>query len=145
MKFADQDDATSRFEGPFPSSRLAWLNVRIGDVENALMGVVPELRRTVEEIQERAEQRGDAGYLERVKTLVCDKVLQLYRNPSGFTQRSVTVDDVVDSWSSSRPAGSAAITFSADELASVAFEEATSRSVRLVTWTTADRYRYPTC
>lgn len=144
MKFAARADVVNRFEGPFPEGRLPWVDIRVTDVENALMGVVPELRRPLEEIQERAELRNDAGYLDRVKTLVADKVLQLYRNPSGFTQRSITVDDVVDSWSSSRPAGSAAITFSADELASVAFEEGTSRSVRLVTWTT-ERNRFPTC
>lgn len=134
MKFADGNDVTSRFEGAFPSSRLGWVEVRLEDVENALMGVVPELRKPLDEIAERAEQRGDTTYLARVKALVCDKVLQLYRNPSGAYQRSVTVDDVAESWSLSRQATTAAISFSADELAAVQFTECNSRSVRLVAW-----------
>ena len=144
MKFAEPGDVTSRFEGPFPSDRLAWVGVRLTDVENALMGVVPELRKTVEEIQERAEARGDDGYLNRVKTLVCDKVLQLYRNPSGATQRSVTVDDVAESWSVSRPSGSASIGFTAEELAPVLVDDGQTRSVRLVAYPENPR-RLPTC
>lgn len=135
MKFADQADVTSRFEGTFPSDRLAWVDVRIGDVENALMGVIPELRKPLTEIQERAEARGDAGYVDRVITLVCDKVLQLYRNPSGAVQRSQTIDDVSESWSLYRPTSQATISFSSDELASVQFTECSARSVRLVAWT----------
>lgn len=134
MKFADPADVTSRFEGTFPSDRLGWVDVRLEDVENALMGVVPELRRTVEDIQERAEARGDAGYLNRVKALVCDKVLQLFRNPTGAYQRSVTVDDVAESWSLSRQASSATISFSSDELASVWFSDYNTGSVKLVAW-----------
>lgn len=134
MKFADPADVTSRFEGTFPSDRLGWVDVRLEDVENALMGVVPELRRTVEDIQERAEARGDAGYLNRVKALVCDKVLQLYRNPTGAYQRSVTVDDVAESWSLSRQVSSATISFSSDELASVWFSDCNTGSVKLVAW-----------
>lgn len=144
MKFAEPGDVTSRFEGSFPSDRLGWVDIRVTDVENALMGVVPELRKTVEDIQARADARGDGGYLDRVKTLVCDKVLQLYRNPSGAYQRSVTVDDVVDSWSVARPSATAAIAFSADELASVQFSDCTSRSVRLIAYP-EHPHGLPTC
>ncbi len=134
MKFAEPGDVTSRFEGNFPSDRLGWVDIRLTDVENALMGVVPELRKTLEDIQDRADARGDSGYLDRVRTLVCDKVLQLYRNPSGVYQRSVTVDDVVDSWSVARASSTATISFSTEELDSVQFYDGVTRSVRLVAY-----------
>lgn len=144
MKFAEPGDVTSRFEGTFPSNRLAWVGVRLDDVENALMGVVPELRKDVDDIQDRAEARGDAGYLNRVKTLVCDKVLQLFRNPTGATQRSVTVDDVAESWSITRATSAASITFTADELEPILVGEGETRSVRLVAYPEPP-WRLPTC
>jgi len=134
VKFATQEDVTSRFEGTIPSGRLAWVDVRLDDVENALMGVIPELRKPLQDIQDRAEARDDAGYLNRVKTLVCDKVLQLFRNPSGAYQRSETIDDVTESWSVARQVSTAAITFTADELATVQVPDSSAGSVRLVAW-----------
>ena len=133
MKFATQDDVTSRFEGTIAPDRLAWVDVRLEDVENALMGAVPELRRPESEIQARAVARGDESYLDRVKALVCDKVLQLYRNPEGITQKSLTVDDVQETWSLAR-SSQATISFTADELSSVRFSGCGTGSVRLVAY-----------
>lgn len=134
MKFADTNDVTSRFEGTFPSNRLGWVGVRLSDVENALMGVVAELRRPLQEIQDRAEARGDDTYLDRVKSLVCGKVLQLYRNPGGLSQQMKMVDDVQESRSFTRGSSSAAITFDEDELSGILFGEGRARSIKLVAW-----------
>lgn len=97
-KFADQVDVTGRFEGTIPSSRLAWVDLRIGDVESELMFQVPSLRKTVGEIATESAAAGDADRLNRVKSLVADKVLDLYRNPEGpVSQRSTTTPDITTS------------------------------------------------
>ena len=49
-KLIDQEDVTNRFEGTFPDARLDWVKVRIVDVENALMGLVPSLRKPLADI-----------------------------------------------------------------------------------------------
>lgn len=91
-KFADQDDVASRFEGEFPSGRLDWVDVTIFDVENVLMGLVPSLRKTVDEINAQSAEVGDPDRIERVKALVCRKVLDLFRNPDGAVQVSQTME-----------------------------------------------------
>jgi hypothetical protein len=118
-KFAELDDVTSRFEGEFPSDREDWAELRITDAENALMGLVPSLRKTVDEIQADSVARGDLSRLDRVKSLVCDKVLQLYRNPDGSTTRLRTVDDVTESRSWFRNELGGMITFTDEELTGV--------------------------
>ena len=45
-KFVTSDDVVARFEGEFPSGRVAWAKWRIFDVENALMGLVPSDRKS---------------------------------------------------------------------------------------------------
>ncbi len=94
-KFVTQDDVTGRFEGTIPSGRLAWVDTTIGDVESELMYQVPSLRKTLVEIQDESEAAGDADRLNRVKTLVARKVLDLYRNPDGgLNNLSRTTPDV---------------------------------------------------
>lgn len=139
MKFADRDDVVSRFEGTFPSDRLAWVDVRLTDVENALMGAVAELRKPIEDIQSRAELRDDDTYLDRVKSLVCDKLLQLFRNPGGLSQQMQMVDDVQESRSYSRIPSSVGISFTVEELSGIMVCQG-SRSVQLVAWD--DDYRH---
>lgn len=73
-KFVEQTDVTNRYEGDFPSDRLAWVDLRIDDVEADLILMVPSLGVPVDEV--------DPTRLQRVKALVADKVLELYRNPS---------------------------------------------------------------
>lgn len=113
-KFVTVDEAIARYEGDFPSERMDWLQWRIFDVENALMGLVPSLQKPVEDI----ESESDQGRLNRVQSLVIEKVLGFYRNPTGVQQYTVTVDDVTESRSYSRGT-SAGIMFSEDELNSV--------------------------
>ncbi|ANW64012.1 hypothetical protein BCA37_10760 [Mycobacterium sp. djl-10] len=121
-KFATQDDVTSRFEGTIPSNRLAWVTKRIGDVESELMFQVPSLRKSVPEIDAESTAAGDEDRLNRVKSLVADKVLDLYRNPGGpgQVQQSTTTPDITVSrgWNpADRTRGR--VQFSAEELEKV--------------------------
>jgi hypothetical protein len=105
-KFASQADVTGRFEGTIASNRLPWVNLRIGDVESELMFQVPSLRKTVDEITAESTVAGDPDRLNRVKVLVCEKVLDLYRNPGGpTTQHSTTTPDITISraWAAGDP------------------------------------------
>lgn len=101
-KFATQVDVTGRFEGNIPDNRLAWVTLRIGDVEGELMFQVPSLRNTIDQITADSEAAGDPGRLQRVAKLVADKVLDLYRHPDpGETQLTRTMPDITASrtWS----------------------------------------------
>lgn len=126
-KFATQDDVTGRFEGSIPSGRLAWVDLRIGDVEQALMGQVPSLRKTLQEIEDESVAAGDPDRLARVTTLVADKVLELYRHPTGENQLSRGTPDVTisRSWSPSSTRGRVA--FTDDELGAVRLRGRKSR------------------
>ena len=123
-KFADEDDVADRFEGTIPASRSTWLATRIVDVENALMGLVPSLRKPVADIVVDSEAAGDPGRLARVKSLVCDKVLDLYRNPNksvaveSQTMESDTVSRTYAGGFQSRPP-SVSISFTDTELDAV--------------------------
>jgi hypothetical protein len=108
-KFADFDDVASRFEGTIPSGREAWVDTRIDDVEGILMGLVPSLTESVIA----------ADRLQRAKTLVCEKVLHLYRNPDGASQWTNTVDDVTESRTYGKSSTSASVSFTSSELRSV--------------------------
>jgi hypothetical protein len=94
-KFASAEDVTGAFEGTFPTNRLPWVNRRIGMVERELMYQVPSLRKSVDEINAESIAAGDPDRVERVKDIVCEKVLDLYRNPGGArTQHSTTTPDI---------------------------------------------------
>lgn len=96
-KFVTADEAAARYEDDFPSERLPWLKWRIFDVENALMGRVPSLRKPLVDIIAESDEVGDSGRVDRVRSLVIDKVLYSYRNPTGVYQHSQTIDDVTES------------------------------------------------
>jgi hypothetical protein len=81
-RFAERADVVDRYEGVIPSDRLPWVDTRIDDVENVLLGIVPSLEADDSEI--------GPSRLARVKTLICDKVLDLYRNPARLNQQSST-------------------------------------------------------
>lgn len=119
-KFASQADVTSRFEGTIPANRLAWVNVRIGDAESELMGKIPSLRKPINEIIADSVAAGDADRVNRIKTLVSEKVLDLYRNPERASQRSTTTPDITTSraWYASDPTRGR-VQFTAEELDSV--------------------------
>lgn len=79
-KFAELDDVTTRYEGDFPTDRDEWVELRIADVEADLILMVPSLDEPVDQI---ASTR-----LQRAKSLVADKVLELYRNPERARTRT---------------------------------------------------------
>lgn len=119
-KFATRDDVTGRFEGAFPSGRLAWVDLRIADVESELMYQVPSLRKTIDDIATESAQAGDDDRLNRVKRLVADKVLDLYRNPQGpVNQVTRTMPDISTSRSLDRDPTRGRVQFSQAELDSV--------------------------
>lgn len=110
-RFADGSDVAARYEGEFPADRLVWVETRIDDVEAVLMGLVPSLTVTPDEI--------DEGRKNRVKALVCDKVLDLYRNPGRVNQQSTTSGPYSESTtylSGLARQGVGGISFSEDEL-----------------------------
>lgn len=73
--FAGREDVRAEFEGVIPSSRDAWLDAKIDAVESRLIGLVPSLSKLTD--------YSDPARLARVKHLVVEKVLELFRNPSG--------------------------------------------------------------
>lgn len=111
-KFTHPDDVVARYvEGTFPADKTTWAQLRIEDVESDLIGLVPSLGTTpVGEI--------DPARLRRVKTLVVDKVLELYRNPDRKTSKSSTMDGFseVSGYSQNRNGDRPAISFSQEEL-----------------------------
>ncbi|SDD58938.1 hypothetical protein SAMN04488581_2608 [Mycolicibacterium neoaurum] len=113
-KFVTASEVTARYEDDFPSDRLDWLKWRIFDVENALMGVVPSLRKDLQDIESESVSAGDPGRVDRVKSLVVEKVLGIFRNPTGVQQHTQTVDDVTESRSYYR--GTVSVGFSDSDL-----------------------------
>lgn len=113
-KFVTVDEAEARYEDVFPSERRQWLMWRIFDTENALMGLVPSLRKPLVDIIADSTAAGDPGRVDRVKSLVIEKALGMFRNPTGVQQYTQTVDDVTESRSFYK--GSVAIGFTEDEL-----------------------------
>lgn len=91
-KFALIADVTDRYEGTVPDADKLRISLRIADVEADLMGVVASLRKPIADIETDNEIVGDPGRLERVKVLVCNKVLEMYRNPDGASQTSQTME-----------------------------------------------------
>lgn len=121
-KFAEIDDVTARFEGEMPSERTDWVETAIGDVEQALMGLVTSLRKPIADIDADSVAAGDLGRLERVKSLVCHKVLDLFRNPDRSQSQSQSMGEfsVTRSYYGRYGSGnSAVISFTDAELDSV--------------------------
>lgn len=118
-KFTTQDDVTNRFEGTFPSARLAWVGWRILDAEGELMFWVPSLRKTVDEINAESAAADDPDRLARVTKLVADKVLDLFRNPDGANQQQQAMASMSSSRSYAPDATRGKVMFSASELDSV--------------------------
>lgn len=100
-KFVTTDAVADRFEGTFPSDRSDWLAVWIPAVENELISEVPSLATidvTADPYSTDPVIAAVGRRVERVKTLVIDKLLDMFRNPDG----AVTVADSMDGISSSR-------------------------------------------
>ncbi len=105
--FAQLSDVQAEYEGVIPSSRQAWVTAKIGAVEARLIGLVPSLATLT--------QDQDPARWDRVKYLVTEKTLELYRNPAGT--RSDSVMGQSTSWDPAVSSGR--ITFTAEELSTV--------------------------
>ena len=103
---ADVQDVLDRYEGVIPEDRHGWVETRLNDVEATLLGLVPSL----------ALPDVSVDRLERAKILVCEKVLELYRNPDGSTYRTQTYGSMTDARSFSKDVASGRLTFTAEEL-----------------------------
>lgn len=106
-QFAQLSDVQAEYEGVIPTSRQAWVTAKIGAVEARLVGLVPSLATFTED--------QDPARFERVKYLVTEKTLELYRNPTG--SRSASVMGQSNSWDPAVSSGR--ITFTSEELSTV--------------------------
>jgi hypothetical protein len=144
-RFAEVSDVTSRFEGTIPSDREEWVQTRIDDVEAVLTGLVPSLAASWDDI--------DDGRKARVKALVCDKVLDLYRNPGRVNQQTQTSGPYSESTtflSGLAQRGVGGISFSPDELRGVRLRNRRTNlgNTKLAPWRperdpVLHRYGYP--
>lgn len=114
-RYAHPDDVNVRYvEGTIPASArstspVGKIQTRIIDVEDALIGLVPSLDVDPATLPERRRRA--------VQALVCDKVLELYRNPSRSSSRSQSMDGFTESTVFSRESEKkATIAFTAEEL-----------------------------
>lgn len=90
-----------------------WVDTRITDVENELMGLVPSLDgTTLQQVQDGAIE---ASRLGRIVSLVCDKVLDLYANPRRLKQLGQAMADI-NTTSTMSNSFDAAIDFTEEEL-----------------------------
>jgi hypothetical protein len=105
--FAQFTDVQAEFEGVMPSSRETWVDAKIDAVESRLIGLVPSLSTLTVGI--------DPARFGRVKHLVVEKVLQLFRNPSGVTQQ--TAGPYSTAYGPATSSGS--ITFTPEELSTI--------------------------
>lgn len=106
-QFAQLSDVQAEYEGVIPTSRQDWVTAKIGAVEARLVGLVPSLATFTED--------QDPARFERVKYLVTEKVLELYRNPTG--SRAVSAMGQSNSWDPAVSTGR--ITFTPEELSTV--------------------------
>ncbi|WP_433568056.1 hypothetical protein ACQP1O_43210 (plasmid) [Nocardia sp. CA-151230] len=105
--FAQFSDVQAEFEGVIPSTRQAWTEAKIDAVEARLIGLVPSLSSLT--------SVSDPARFSRVKHLVVEKVLRLFRNPSGVTQQ--TAGPFSTAYSSTTASG--AISFTDEELSTI--------------------------
>lgn len=94
-KFVTSDDVVARFVGNFPADRVTWVKWRILDVENELMNKVPSLATIDVAADPQSTDPVEAAVGRRVRsvrTLVIDKVLELFNNPKGGTSVTSTMD-----------------------------------------------------
>ena len=101
---------------------------RITDVEFQLMGLVPSLDGAT-------PSQLTTSRLGRVVGLVCDKVLDLYRNPQRYTQRAQAMGDINESTSFGRNF-TPTIAFTDDELEPVRLRTQRPRfgSAKITPW-----------
>lgn len=106
-QFAQLPDAIDQYEGVIPNSRQAWVTNLIPRVEARLIGLVPSLATL--------SQASDPARFARVGYLVVEKVLEIYRNPTGAQSDSVMGQQTT--WNAAISSGR--IVFTDEELATV--------------------------
>lgn len=75
-RFVTSDDVVARFAGTFPAARVTWVQWRILDVENELINRVPSVALLNPTNTDLTTVEGRR--LRSVKTLIVDKVLELF-------------------------------------------------------------------
>jgi hypothetical protein len=141
--FAQITDVASRYiegDGVLPSDITGsggWVDLRINDVESELMGLVPSLDGTV--LADLTSSR--AG---RVVSLVCDKVLDLYRNPMRARNLAQAMGGITSTTVASNGFG-AMIDFTEEELNRVRLRTPRPRygSAKMTPWKISTREAYP--
>lgn len=127
--YATADDVAARYEGTIPPERADWVELRVTDVENELVGLVPSLADPTTVDPARAG---------RVQRLVCDKVLALFRNPDGALTINSTMGSISESRTlpGSRVQSGSWVSFTDAELASIRGARKRSRfgSIQLSPW-----------
>ena len=106
-QFAQFADVAAQYEGVIPQSRQAWVTNLILRVEARLIGLVPTLGWLT--------QSDDPARFTRALFLVVEKVLEIYRNPTGAASdssmgQSVTFNSQISS---------GRITFTDEEISTV--------------------------
>lgn len=130
--FAQIADVENRYiEGELPADITGvggWIDLRIGDVEDQLMGLVPSLNGMV--LAALDPVRGG-----RVVALVCDKVLDLYRNPRRAKNLAQAMGDINATTSASN-SFNAMIDFTDEELNRIRLRTPRARfgTARTVPW-----------
>lgn len=105
--FADFADVALRYvEGDFPDDKQEWVEAKILDAEGWLTALIPSL---LDPAKTGAARSANA------KSVVCEAVLRVYRNPGGFRSEGMETDNAARS--SVTETGQ--LYFTPDELASV--------------------------
>lgn len=128
--YAEFSDVSARYEDEMPDDRQTWVELRIDDAEAELFGLIPGLASGSVAIS-------DPPRATRVRRLICDKVLALYRNPDGALTVSNTMGSLSESRTlpGSRLQSGSWVAFTDEELARVGYSTTTSAgSVALRAW-----------
>lgn len=78
-EWASVEDVTARYEGVITADRREWVSTLIDDAESVLREEIPSLQARL------TDERTNPATVVRV---VCNMVLSVLRNPSGFTAQT---------------------------------------------------------
>lgn len=123
--YASFEDVADRYEGELPEDREAWIEARIDDVEAELVGLVPSLAGD-------SVLESDPARAARVRRLICEKVLALFRNPDGAMAVSNTAGQFAQTRTLSRAPLGSWLSFTDQELFRIGYTRLSSAgSVKL--------------
>lgn len=123
--YADFNDVKDRYEGELPSDRQTWIEARIDDVEAELIGLVPSLADA------DLVTQSDPARAARVRRLICEKVLTLFRNPDGAMAISNQAGQFSQTRTIHRTQPGSWLAFTDQELLRVGYVRASAGSVPL--------------